>query len=442
MQAALNATKSFRVRDLRKYTSQNNFNIDNPNLRSVLVIPIRLHRLSIGTILAFGKQESIFFSEIDESLADLLGSQAAAAVESSWLYQELRDTLSITSILRQLSEDVITAEEDRKAAETIVRTAQKAASATESGVILMTPNGEIQVEAEMDANGFHTRHHHPMETIQQAIQTGQSIFVSENQGVLVCYPLLMRSQPLGALWMRMPESRGKNFSNIQMLANQAAVSLERVNLLAESRRQAREIEAAYEELEETYDQTLKALMSALDARDRETEGHSMRVSRLASLLGEKIGLNSEQLKSLERGALLHDIGKIGINDDILHKPGKLTEAEWKIMRLHPDIGARIVERIPFLKESMSVVRYHHERWDGSGYPLGIKGEDIPIHARIFAVVDVFDALTSKRSYRKKSSPDDALQYLREQSNIMFDEKIVDALAQLPYAEFIEGGEIQ
>jgi putative nucleotidyltransferase with HDIG domain len=178
-------------------------------------------------------------------------------------------------------------------------------------------------------------------------------------------------------------------------------------------------------------------MSALDARDRETEGHSLRVSRLACLLGERVGLPADQLKALERGALLHDIGKIGVTDTILHKPGKLTEDEWKIMRTHPDIGARIVEGIPFLQVCMPVVRYHHERWDGSGYPSGLKGEDIPIFARIFAVADVFDALTSKRSYRKRGTPEDALAYLREQSNILFDPQIVEALAELPYAEFTE-----
>jgi putative nucleotidyltransferase with HDIG domain len=154
-------------------------------------------------------------------------------------------------------------------------------------------------------------------------------------------------------------------------------------------------------------------------------------------MGEKMGLASDQLKALERGALLHDIGKIGISDTILHKPGKLTEDEWKVMRTHPDIGARIVERIPFLQECMPVVRYHHERWDGSGYPLGLKGEDIPLFARIFAVADVFDALTSKRSYRKRSTPDEAVAYLREQSNLLFDTQIVVALAELPYSEFVE-----
>jgi putative nucleotidyltransferase with HDIG domain len=254
---------------------------------------------------------------------------------------------------------------------------------------------------------------------------------------MVCYPLQTGARNIGALWMDMPESRGQNFANIHALANQAAVTLERSILLSESRRQAQQIEAAYEELQATYDQTLYALMSALDARDRETEGHSLRVSRLACLLGEKVGLPAEQLKALERGALLHDIGKIGVSDTILHKPGKLTEDEWKIMRTHPDIGSRIVEGIPFLQVCMPVVRYHHERWDGSGYPLGLKGQDIPMFARIFAVADVFDALTSKRSYRKRGTSEDALAYLREQSNILFDPQIVEALAELPYAEYTE-----
>ena len=438
MKAALNATKPFRVRDLRKYSSGRKMEIDNPGLRSVLAIPIRLHRLSIGTILAFGKQESVFFSENDESLADLLSSQAAASIESSWLYQELRSTLNITSMLYQLSVDVIQTEELSNAAELIAQAAHKVTNARETGIVLLTREGQVQAEVEIDLNGRHTRRQHPTENINQAIQTGQSIIVPVENGSLVSYPLLTRSRTYGALWMNIPESRGQNFANIQTLANQAAIALERSILLSELRKQAKQIEEAYEELEITYDRTLTALMSALDARDRETEGHSTRVSRLACLLAEEVGLNGAQLKSLERGALLHDIGKIGISDTILHKPGKLTDEEWKIMRVHPDIGARIVEGIPFLQDTMSVIRYHHERWDGSGYPVGLKGKDIPIQARIFAVVDVFDALTSKRSYREKSSPDHALEYLREQANILFDREIVEALARLPYREFIEG----
>ena len=154
MQAALNATKPFRVRDLRKYSSQNNLDIDNANLRGVMAIPIRLHRLSIGTILAFGKQDALFFSESDESLAGLLGSQAAASVESSWLYQELRNTLNITSMLRQLSEDVILTEEIEKAAEKIARAAHKATNATETGIVITSPDGTIRETVELEPIGI------------------------------------------------------------------------------------------------------------------------------------------------------------------------------------------------------------------------------------------------------------------------------------------------
>jgi putative nucleotidyltransferase with HDIG domain len=437
MQAALSAIKPFRVRDMRKYSNTKKLEIDHAGLRSVLAIPIRLHRLSIGTILAFGKQDGVFFSENDESLADLLSSQAAASIESSWLYQELRSTLNITSMLYQLSVDVIQTEELSNAAELIAQAAHKVTNSRETGIVLLTRDGQVEAEVEIDVNGLHMRREHPMETVNQAIQTGQSIIVSVENGSLVCYPLLTRGRTYGALWMSIPESRGQNFANMQTLANQAAIALERSILLSESRQQAKQIEAAYEELEMTYDRTLTALMSALDARDRETEGHSIRVSRLACLLAEEIGLSGAPLKALERGALLHDIGKIGISDSILHKPGKLTEEEWKVMRIHPDIGARIVEGIPFLQETLPVIRYHHERWDGSGYPVGLKEKDIPIQARIFAVADVFDALTSSRSYRNKSSAEDAVQYLREQSGIQFDSEIVEALANIPYKEFTE-----
>jgi putative nucleotidyltransferase with HDIG domain len=437
VQAALNAVKPFRVRDVRKYADSKNLEIDHGGLRSALAIPIRLHRLSIGAILVFGKHEGVFFSEKDESLADLLASQAAASVESSWLYQELRTTLSTTSQLYQLSLDVTQTEDLERAAELIVQAAYKISSAREAGIVLFSKDGQVEVEVELDEHGLHSRRRHPMEIINQAIDIKQSIFVAEENSTVVAYPLLTNARILGGLWMDIPESRGQNFANIQTLANQAAVTLERSIWLSESRRQAKQIEAAYEQLQETYDQTLYALMSALDARDRETEGHSMRVSRLATMMGEKLGLNSEQLKSLERGALLHDIGKIGISDTILHKPGKLTEDEWRIMRTHPDIGSRIVERIPFLQDCMPVVRSHHERWDGTGYPRGLKGTDIPLFARIFAVADVFDALTSKRSYRKSSTPDEALGYLSEQTNILFDPEVVEALALLPYADLVE-----
>jgi HD-GYP domain-containing protein (c-di-GMP phosphodiesterase class II) len=243
----------------------------------------------------------------------------------------------------------------------------------------------------------------------------------------------------GALWLILPDRNSSRFAtNLQTLANQAAVALERSILLAESRQQARELEAAYRELETTYDHTLVALMSALDARDRETEGHSSRVANIARKLGASLDLTATQIKALERGSLLHDIGKIGISDTILHKPGPLDAAEWKIMRLHPDIGARIVEGIPFLQDTLAVVRYHQERWDGSGYPVGLSGKDIPYLARIFAVADAFDALTSDRPYRSKIDKEEALQYLREQAGVLFDPQMVQALEKLNTQGLLDG----
>jgi HD-GYP domain-containing protein (c-di-GMP phosphodiesterase class II) len=147
-------------------------------------------------------------------------------------------------------------------------------------------------------------------------------------------------------------------------------------------------------------------------------------------MGEALGFSHEQLKVLERGSLLHDIGKIGISDTILHKPGPLSEDEWKIMRTHPDIGAKIVEGIPFLQETIPLIRHHQERWNGTGYPGALSGDEIPILARMFAIVDAFDALTSKRPYRQRISTEEAVEYLREQSGILFDPKIVTLFERL------------
>jgi putative nucleotidyltransferase with HDIG domain len=432
MQAALNSTQSFRVRDLRKYKRASHIDIDFPALRSMIAIPIRMHRLSVGAMLAFGKHGEVFFTENDESLASLLSSQAAAAIESAWLSHELRSNLASATQLYQLSFHIIQAQELSEAARYIAEAAQKVCAANSTGIILLTPDNKVEAEAQLDASGVHIPPAHPMELVQRAMDSGQSIFLSsENETSRICFPLKTPMRTFGALWLILPDRNSSRYAtNLQTLANQAAVALERSILLAESRQQARELEAAYRELETTYDHTLVALMSALDARDRETEGHSLRVARIARRLGESLKLTPAQLKALERGSLLHDIGKIGISDTILHKPGPLDAAEWKIMRLHPDIGARIVEGIPFLQDTLSVVRYHQERWDGSGYPVGLSGKDIPYLARIFAVADAFDALTSDRPYRTKIPQEEALQYLREQAGVLFDPQIVQTLDQL------------
>lgn len=434
IQAALHAYEPFRIRDIRKYRKATHIEIDHNGLRSMLAIPIRLHRLSIGAILAFGKQGEIFFGENDESLAGLLSSQAATAVEATWLYQELRNTLTTTTQLYSLSVKIIQAEELQQAARHIAETAAKVSNATVAGLVLFTKDQQIETEVEIDDKGAHSGKHHPMDLIQQTLESGQIVHVTPDQvSATICFPLQTPLRKYGALWLDIPSIReyfSHYASNMQTLANQAILALERSILLVESQQQAEAIESAYEELEFTYDRTLAALMSALDARDRETEGHSTRVSELACRLGTELGLNAASLKALERGSLLHDIGKIGISDTILHKPASLTPEEWKIMHLHPDIGARIIEDIPFLQDTLPIIRYHQERWNGSGYPVGLSGKDIPLHARVFAVADAFDALISDRPYRQRIPVDEAIAYLREQSGILFDPEIVSAFERM------------
>jgi len=435
IQMAFQATQPFRIRDVRKYSTTSHLIIDNAGLRSMLTIPIRWHRMNIGVIFAFGKQDGVFFTENDESLAELLSIQAAGAFESTWLQQELRSSLRITSLLYRLSNQIIQAENLESAAQDIAQTAHKLAKSITTGIVLLNAEGEIEAELEIDETGRHKGTRHPMELIKDAIESGQLIYFSQGHSVTrTCLPIQTPIRKYGAVWMDVQEDQTTkpvaNPNDLQALVNQAAIALERSLLLVESRRQAVEIKAAYDMLEATYDQTLASLISALDARDRETEGHSLRVSSMAAKLGETLGFTHQQLKVLERGSLLHDIGKIGVSDTILHKPGPLNEEEWKIMKLHPDIGARIVEGIPFLQDTIPLIRHHQERWDGTGYPGGLAGEEIPILARMFSIIDAFDALTSNRPYREKISVQEALQYLNEQSGILFDPNIVPVFEQL------------
>jgi putative nucleotidyltransferase with HDIG domain len=198
-----------------------------------------------------------------------------------------------------------------------------------------------------------------------------------------------------------------------------------------------ELDRALNSLEGAYRSTLKALTAALETRDSETHGHSERVVTYSLRLGREYGLNSEQMKALEFGSLLHDIGKIGVPDSILRKPAKLTEEEWVRMREHPLHGQQILRGIEFLQGASRVVAQHHEKWDGTGYPLGLHAEDIDINARIFAVADAFDAITSDRVYRRGKSYEAAAQELDDWAGRQFDPKVVEAFHRVPKEDWEE-----
>jgi putative nucleotidyltransferase with HDIG domain len=192
----------------------------------------------------------------------------------------------------------------------------------------------------------------------------------------------------------------------------------------------REVEGLYADLEVSYEATLQALVTALDFRDNETQGHSFRVVEYAVLVAEKLGVGGGELTWIRRGAILHDVGKIGVPDAILRKPGKLDDDEWAEMRKHPEMGYRMLKHIPFLEPALDIVLSHQERFDGSGYPEGLKGEGIPLGARIFAVVDTFDAMTSDRPYRKALSIEAACEEIARCSGSQFDPRVAECFLSI------------
>jgi putative nucleotidyltransferase with HDIG domain len=194
----------------------------------------------------------------------------------------------------------------------------------------------------------------------------------------------------------------------------------------------KDVQRVNAELSLAYDSTIEGWSRALDLRDKETEGHSQRVTEMTLQLARAMGVSEEELIHIRRGALLHDIGKMGVPDQILLKPDKLTDDEWVIMRKHPVYAYELLTPIPYLRPALDIPHCHHEKWDGTGYPRGLKGEQIPFAARLFALIDVVDALRSDRPYRKGWPEERVIEHIRAQSGTHFDPRVVEAFLQLPH----------
>ena len=251
--------------------------------------------------------------------------------------------------------------------------------------------------------------------------------VSEREAPLFAAPMSIRERVVGVVAVVRPGSRS-GFSPaeaklIEQLAGQAVTAVEQAQLFAKVRSDAQEIE-------DSYDSTLKALMAALDAKDRVTEGHCERVGKITLELATKLGVPDWQLVHIERGAMLHDVGKIGVPDEILKKPEALTDPEWEAMRKHPLLAGLLVSKVGFLEPAMPILLYHHEKYDGTGYPFGLSGENIPLEARIFAIVDAYDAMTQDRPYRDAMSHHAAMEEIRANNGTQFDPHVVAAFEEL------------
>lgn len=247
------------------------------------------------------------------------------------------------------------------------------------------------------------------------------VLVNEGFTCFYAVPLISKGKLKGVLEIfekeHLHHDRGwVDFLN--SLAGQAAIAIDNASLFIDLQRSNTDLRLAYET-------TLEGWSAALDLRDRETEGHTQRVTKLTEQIAKGMGITGNELLNIRRGSLLHDIGKVGVPDRILHKRGPLTSNEWKTMRKHPQFAYDMLSPIAYLHGALDIPYCHHEKWDGSGYPRRLMGEEIPLAARIFAVVDVYDALISDRPYRKGWSKRKALKHIREQTGIHFDPQVVE-----------------
>ncbi len=233
-------------------------------------------------------------------------------------------------------------------------------------------------------------------------------------------PLIVKEQIKGVLELfhrTKLESNEEWRKFLHALANQAAIAIDNSTLF-------NDLQNSNAELFQAYDATIQGWSRALDMRDNETEGHTQRVTELTTELAGLFGLSAEELVHVRRGALLHDIGKMGVPDNILLKPGPLTEEEWVVMKKHTTFAYELLSPIHYLRLALDIPYCHHEKWDGTGYPRGLIGEQIPLVARIFAVVDVWDALTSDRPYRKAWSNEKTIEHIKSGSGTHFDPQVV------------------
>ncbi|MBI5302931.1 MAG: GAF domain-containing protein [Chloroflexi bacterium] len=256
----------------------------------------------------------------------------------------------------------------------------------------------------------------------------------ENLRALVAAPMRVAGEQIGALVVcaRQPYSPNDEELNFFVtLGGQAALVVQNTRRYEDAQRQAASLADLARQLEESYTATLTAMSTALDVRDHETEGHAQRVAELACWLARASGMTDEhELRAIHYGALLHDIGKIQISDAVLGKPETLSDAERIEIRRHAEIGATILRGIPFLRNALPVVASHHERWNGAGYPEGLAGKAIPLVARIFAIIDVYDALMSARPYREAWSEEQAREFVRAHSGTWFDPRLVQIFLEM------------
>ncbi len=409
--------------------------------RSELTIPLKISDRVIGAI-DVQSAEPAAFSPDDERLMTIFSERAALALEHARLYSQTERRLENLAALRTVDTAIASSFEINFTMGILLKQVTKQLEIPAADVLIFNP--ATQTFRSSAVQGYQASR-----LWQSNLSLGESYagqVVREKQAVtvddltkniekepriaelvregLVAYmgmPLIAKGLVKGVLeiYQRKPITLDREQrSFLDMLVGQAAIAIDSAQLFEN-------LQSSNIELMMAYNATIEGWAQALDLRDRETEGHSRRVTELTVKLAASFGATPEELIHIRQGALLHDIGKLGVPDEILRKPGPLTEEEWVSMHKHPQFAYDLLAPITYLHPALDIPYCHHEKWDGTGYPRGLKENQIPLSARIFAVVDVWDALTSNRPYREAWPKEKALEYIQEQAGKHFDPRVVD-----------------
>jgi PAS domain S-box-containing protein/putative nucleotidyltransferase with HDIG domain len=409
-------------------------------------LPIRTTQQTLGVmIVSMPSEHELNKNEI--RLLSILSEMTGAALQRLQLHEQTVHHLERLNGLRAIDQAIASNLDMRLTLKILLNQTMNQLSVDAADVLLLHPGSNLlKVVAEQ---GFHTRllentslsdsiagrtilEHQSITTLDFESATlrenPQFVKLWKEEGFVRywCVPLVVKGEVKGVLEVYRrsllnPDAEWIEF--LEMLAGQAAIAIDNTQLFENLQR-------ANIDLSMAYDATIEGWSRAMDLRDHETEGHTLRVTDLTIKLARAMNISESQLTAIRRGALLHDIGKMGIPDSILLKEGDLTKEEWVMMRRHPQLALDMLKPIAYLNNALDIPYCHHEKWDGSGYPRGLKGEQIPLAARIFAVADVYDAITNNRPYRKAQSKEEALRYIRKQSGSHFDAQIVEKFLEL------------
>ncbi len=416
--------------------------------RGWMGIPLIAHDKIIGYLTIDSLTPHAYGPE-HAHLAQAFANQAATAIENARLYTQEQRALEQSRFLYHTARQLISATNIPDLLQIVATELQKALSAQACSLLLFDlPTLHVELSAHSSTTR-RVRAPHPRllrlglhGNVLQENKAQMAVVSNPNEETPLLHhmygidathsvmiaPLNVSHRVIGSIITvnghNMPPYTSAELDLLTTIANQTAIAIQNLRLVAD-------LQKSNQDLTLAYDATIEGWSKALELRDKETQGHTLRVTTLTLELAKIMGVDKNDLIHIRRGALLHDIGKMGIPDSILLKEGTLTEEEWKIMRRHPTYARDMLAHIAYLRPALAIPYCHHERWDGSGYPNGLREEEIPLEARIFAVVDVWDALTNDRPYRENTwDKESTLRYLQAKAGSLFDPRVVEAFVQL------------